>query len=150
MGMVLDWSISNTDVNHDALFLTFNRFVPSAKGIGEMMVDVRIMISAFTFNVPLTFGLMSALAYLFRSKARFIIEVLVALFGIHVIYVFASIGLQLFHASFIGSTSAGQKVAQFFWEFLFAFTDNMLIRFEPFLVAVYLWMRSETTNKKGF
>ena len=33
------------------------------------------------------------------------------------------------------------KWVQFTVQFMWGFTDNLIIRFEPFLIAVYLWLR---------
>ena len=37
----------------------------------------------------------------------------------------------------------------FFWEFLWGFVDNMVVRFEPFLIGAYLFlMRNRVRVKK--
>lgn len=109
--------------------------------IQEMLIDLKVSTSVYSFNVPLTAALVLALLPCIRWRPRALIEILVLVVAVHVLYVFSYCALQVLQQLVTQGIRAGSRSIQFVWEFLWQFTDNMIIRFEPFLVAVYLWLR---------
>lgn len=129
--------------------ITFSKPVMTSKGMGDIVFDFKIPVSNYTFNVPLTFALVFALYLYFKWKKRYLIEASAMLVGTHLLYIYSFCSLHLL--KFIVNSQDGIVYGiippsigvQYFFEFLWAFTDNMIIRFEPFLMAVYLWLRSK-------
>jgi hypothetical protein len=95
-------------------------------GIDDLLLDLKIEVSKYSFNVPLTFALVAGLFPIFKWQKRSLIECTLQLF-----YNLTQVGIK-----------TPSKALQFFLQFMWAFTDNMIIRFEPFLVAIYLWLRN--------
>ena len=115
--------------------------VMRAGNVGEVLMDFRISVSNYSFNVPLSFALTAALFVFFRWHWRYLLEVSLILISVHVLYIYSYCTLNLFkEMARAGLRNPGLPL-QFGLQFLWAFTDNMVIRFEPFLVAAYLWLR---------
>ena len=112
---------------------------------GDILLDVKIAVSKYSFNVPLTFALLAGLFPLFRWRIRSLIEACFILLFIHLLYISFFCSLQLFYHLAQAGVKISSRPVQFFLQFMWAFLDNMIIRFEPFLVAVYLWFR----NREG-
>jgi hypothetical protein len=125
--------------------ITFAYPVLTKHGMGDILLDVKIAVSQYSFNVPLTFALVAGLFPFFRWRARSLIEACIILLFIHLLYISFFCSLQLFYHLAQAGIKTPSKPLQFFLQFMWAFADNMVIRFEPFLVAVYLWFR----NREG-
>lgn len=125
--------------------ITFAYPVVTKKGRGDILLDVKIAVSSYSFNVPLTFALLAGLFPLFRWRIRSLIEACFILLFIHLLCISFFCSLKLFYHLTQAGVKTPSKIVQFFLQFMWAFLDNMIIRFEPFLVAVYLWFR----NRKG-
>ncbi len=117
------------------------RVIFFARGVpGALKAEVGIMASTFTFNAPLTFAVMGGF-WFFARRRRSYLEAAIILLAVHLLYVFASEGQKL-SAVLIGAGFRPSKLPTvIFWEFLWGFVDNLVIRFEPFLVGVYLYFR---------
>jgi len=115
----------------------------SPYGPGELEISPAFPISNYSFNVPLTWALALALFPVIRWRKRALLEIALVLAGVHLLYVFSFSGLQLYYAEVKVGFRPRALLPQLFWETLWAFTDNMVIRFEPFLVAFYLYLRSK-------
>ncbi len=133
----------------DTARVTYARTVMSRGNVGEILMDFKISVSNYSFNVPLSFALVAGLFVFFRWRWRYLMEVSLILVLVHVLYIYSYCTLNLFKEL----TKAGLKdpsaSVQFLLQFLWAFTDNMVIRFEPFLVAAYLWLRNRTAQADG-
>ena len=125
--------------------ITFAYPVVTKQRRGDILLDVKVAVSSYSFNVPLTFALLVGLFPLFRWRIRYLIEACFILLFIHLLYISFFCSLQLFYHLAQAGIKTPSKTVQFCLQFMWAFTDNMIIRFEPFLVAVYLWFR----NRKG-
>ena len=102
------------------------------------LIDIRVKTSTYTFNVPLTFAIISALFPVIRRRARAYSEALMILIGIHLVF-FLSLELQELTETLIRLGVEPKSVAKLVaYQFLYGFTDNMVIRFEPFLIGFYL------------
>jgi len=112
-----------------------------ARGVrGALRADVGIMASSFTFNAPLTFAVMGGF-WFFAPRRRSYAEAAVVLLVVHLLYVFASEGQKLSAVLIRAGFKPSNLLSVLFWEFLWGFVDNLVIRFEPFLVGVYLYFR---------
>lgn len=109
--------------------------------IQEMLIDLKLAASTYSFNVPLTVALVLALLAPLGWDLRALAEALVIVIIVHLLYVSSFCALQIFRQLVTSGIKAPSNTIQFALEFLWNFTDNMIIRFEPFLVAVYLWLR---------
>ncbi len=121
------------------------------RGLADIHIDLTFSISSYSFNMPLTLALVAALYPFTGWRLRNIAEALAILAAIHLLYVYSYCTYQTF---ITGTKYGGIKMGlgnQLFWEFLWSFTDNMVIRFEPFLIAFYLWMRAghKTAFRQG-
>jgi len=114
-------------------------FAPSNRR--EMLIDIPVRTSSYTFNAPLTFSLMSALFPFVRRRRRAYAEAVMILLAVHLLYVF-SLELKTLTEVLIQRGIARESVPQLFIsQFLWSFTDNMVIRFEPFLIGFYMFIR---------
>ncbi len=115
--------------------------VATDRGMADVVIDLSFSISSYTFNVPLTLSLIAALYPVAGWRFRNFIEAIVLLAAIHMLYVYSYCTYQtLLTITNYGGQKTGAGT-QLFWEFLWNFTDNMVVRFEPFLIAFYLWLR---------
>jgi len=126
----------------DVTTITFARSVWTREGLGDMLMDMRIKVSHYSFNVPLTFALVFGLYPLFRWRKRTVLEAAAILILVHLAYLYFLCALRMFHQLYQGGFPPPSRPVQFFFQFMWTFTDTMVIRFEPFLVAVYLWFRN--------
>jgi hypothetical protein len=121
--------------------LIFYYFAVTSQGSGDVLIDVKIAVSNYSFNVPLTFSLIAALFVFFRWRPGALLEAGLILVLIHLSYIYFHCTLQIFYQLAMGQIFVPPKWVQFLLQFMWGFTDNLIIRFEPFLITVYLWMR---------
>ncbi len=117
----------------------------------ELRVNINFDFSTFTFNAPLTFAIMAALYLYIRNRKRAYIEALLILFLIHFIYVFTSEAGRLGYIMARNHLETASEFKLFVWQYLWGFIDSMVIRFEPFLIGFYIYLRfssSSLTAKK--
>ena len=126
----------------EVAYVTFGRTVMTKSGLGDIALRIKISVSHYTFNVPLTFALVAGLFVGFKWRFRTILEACFILIIIHLLYIYFFSSLQLLYELTKAGVRDPSKFVQFFFQFMWTFTDNMIIRFEPFLVAVYLWLRN--------
>ncbi len=123
--------------------VAFSRPVLIRGGMADFQVELDISVSRYSFNVPLTFALIAALFPFYRWRPRTLLEAAGILVFIHLTFIYFLCTLELFklftQARVIRPPPGW---LQYLLQFLWAFTDNLVIRFEPFLVAVYLWLRN--------
>ncbi len=127
--------------------ISFLHYATTRDGSGDVMLKVRISVSNYSFNVPLTFALIAGLLMVFHWRAGSILESCLILMAIHLAYIYFYCTLQIFYQLAMGHVMAPAKWVQFLLQFLWSFTDNLIIRFEPFLIAVYLWLRQTHRRK---
>ena len=113
-------------------------------GVG---IEIPIKTSNYTFNAPLTFAIMAALFTFIRRRVRAYVEAVLILFFIHLLYVFSCEILNLTMAFINKGFEPVNKLLIFVYQFLWQFTDNMVIRFEPFLIGLYLFIRFKAGRK---
>jgi hypothetical protein len=107
----------------------------------DMLVDIPVRISSYTFNMPLTVGIMAALYPFITRRAKAYGQALVMLFGVHLLFVFSLETKELTEVfmsqGLIVTNTLRIAAHQFLWQFV----DNMVIRFEPFLIGFYVFLR---------
>jgi hypothetical protein len=123
--------------------IEFARGIMTRRGSADLVVEVTIPVSNYSFNVPLTLALVSGLYSYFawRRKAPFL-EALSILLAVHLLYIYLFGTLQLYSRLAQAGLPRLSLPLQYSLQFLWAFVENMVIRFEPFLIAVYLWLRN--------
>ncbi len=109
--------------------------------LSRKKVGIKLKTSPYIFNAPLTFGIMAALFIYIKRKKRAYSEALLMLLFVHFIYVMTYEIKLLTDALMRMGIEAVSHRKQFIYQFLWVFTENMLIRFEPFLIGFYLFMR---------
>jgi len=115
-------------------------FSPLRHG-SNILIDIPVKTSSYTFNAPLTFAIMASLYLFIRKKGRAYGEALLILFFVHLLYVFSFEAKELTKVFIEMGLEAVSKPRIFAYQFLWSFTDNMVIRFEPFLIGFYMFIR---------
>ncbi len=121
--------------------------VLTQKGLGELIVELKIDVSHFTYNVPLTIALVAGLFPFFKWRRRYLVEIVFLLICIHLLYIYLYCTLQGFYNLWQSDARGHSDLVQLFLEFMWTFTQNLIIPFEPFLVAVYLWLRGREDSR---
>ena len=142
--LTLDWQVGELiSKGREVVEVDFSTYVPNGRGLGELTMGVVLPLSSFTFNAPLTLAILAALYPLLRYRWRALSEGLLFMVLVHLLYVYSACGLHLTESpARAGVVFHHSASVRLFWEFLYAFVDNMLVRFEPFLVAAFIWMRT--------
>jgi hypothetical protein len=115
-------------------------FAPLTGNTG-MLIDVPVETSTYTFNAPLTLAVMAGLYLFLRRRKRAYAEALAILAGVHLLYVF-SLEIKVLTEILMNRGYETVNMTQIaVYQFLWGFTDNMVIRFEPFLIGFYTFLR---------
>ena len=139
------------DFKHDkeTAQISYLRVIYSQKGLGDLIIDLKIDVSNYSFNIPLTIALVAVLLPMVKWKPQTMVEVFILLLCIHFSYVFFYTSLHLFYYSHPNKISSLPKLCnKYFLEFMWTFIDNMVVRFEPFLIALYLIFRKTKGDQK--
>ncbi len=123
----------------DVIQATFSRPLPGTKS--DALIDIPIKTSSYTFNAPLTFAIMATLFPFITGKGRAYAEALFILFSVHFLYVFSLEANNLTTVFVERGWEVIGKPRLFLYQFLWEFTNNMVIRFEPFLIGFYIFIR---------
>ena len=124
-------------------------FIPQKYGVAILKTTIDVPISNYTFNAPLTFAIMAAF-YSFLRRKWIYLEALLILVAVHFLFVFSLEGEKLSGALETQGYAKGGTASQIFWEFLWGFINNMVVRFEPFLIGAYLFFfRSREPSVKA-
>lgn len=123
-------------------------FIPQKYGVTILKTTIEVPISNYTFNAPLTFAIMAAF-YPFLKRKWIYLEAILILVVVHFLFVFSMEGEKLSTALETQGYEKGGTASQLFWEFLWGFINNMVVRFEPFLIGAYLYFfRNRTSPAK--
>ena len=134
--LVKNVSFEEKTISGDTVEATF---APSDRR--EMLIDIPVRTSSYTFNAPLTFSFMTALFLFIGRRRRAYAEAVLILLAVHLLYVF-SLELKTLTEILIQRGIAKESAPQLVLsQFLWSFTDNMVIRFEPFLIGFYMFTR---------
>lgn len=113
-------------------------FIPQKYGVTLLKTTIDVPISNYTFNAPLTLAIMAAF-FPFLKRKWIYLEALLILVFVHFLFVFSLEGEKLSSALQTQGYEKSGAVSQIFWEFLWGFINNMVVRFEPFLIGAYLY-----------
>jgi hypothetical protein len=113
-------------------------FIPHKYGVTILKTTIDVPISNYTFNAPLTFAIMAAF-FPFLKRKWIYLEAILILIVVHFLFVFSLEGEKLSAALHTQGYTKSGTASQIFWEFLWGFLDNMVVRFEPFLIGAYLY-----------
>ncbi len=122
--------------------INFTKLISTTKGIGRLNIDVSVSVSNYSFNIPLTIALIVSLFPFFKWKIRYIIEAFTILIFVHLLYIYSYCCVHIYHILAKVGVQKLTSTGQIFWESLWTFTDNFIIRFEPFLLTLYIWFRN--------
>ncbi len=125
--------------------ISIRRAVVTVRGIADLTVDQKIVIDNYSFNMPLTAALMASFFWFFRWKWYAFAEGAVLITAGHLLYVYSYLMLNFKTALIRMGAEPASWASPLVWQFLWSFADNLVIRFEPFLVIVVLWL----ANRKG-
>ncbi len=107
----------------------------------NMLIDLPVRTSSYTFNAPLTFAIMATLFPFLRRRRRAYLEALLILLSVHLLYVFSLYAEGLTNILIERRLEKPGLHRVILYQFLWQFTDNMVIRFEPFLIGFYMFIR---------
>ncbi|MCZ6790946.1 MAG: hypothetical protein O7C70_04030, partial [Candidatus Dadabacteria bacterium] len=124
-------------------------FITNKYGLTQVIkTTIDIPISNYTFNAPLTFAIMAAFYPFIKSKWLYL-EALIILVFVHLLFVFSLEGQKVTAVLAAQGFENPGNVTHIFWEFLWGFVNNMVVRFEPFLIGAYLFLlRNKVSVKK--
>jgi hypothetical protein len=126
--------------------IVYTRFCRSMRK-EDLVIDLACKTSSYTFNVPLTLSIMASLCFFITRRRRACAEAALLLVVVHFIYVFSLEAEHLTEIFMGNGIEAISRFKFFLYQFLWGFTDNMLIRCEPFLIGFYMYTRY---NKQDF
>jgi hypothetical protein len=107
----------------------------------DILIDIPVKTSSYTFNAPLTLSFMTALFFFIKRKRRAYTEAVLILLAVHLLYVFSLESKTLTEILIQKGIEKESTPQLFISQFLWSFTDNMVIRFEPFLIGLYMFIR---------
>ena len=124
--------------------------IPAKTGLSQVIeTTIDIPTSNYAFNVPLSLAIMAAFYPFIKSKWIYLEATLILVF-VHILFVFSLEGYRLTQILTIHGYENPSNITIIFWEFLWGFVDNMVVRFEPFLIGAYLFfMRNKVRTKKA-
>ena len=132
-----DLEIDAVDQNDERVQVTFTPY----KINRDILIDIPVKTNTYTFNSPLTLAIMSSLFLFIRKRLRAYGEALLLLLIVHLLFITT---FEMKELTTVLMNMKLQTVSQsriFIYQFLWSFTDNMVIRFEPFLIGFYLFVR---------
>ncbi len=133
------FSIKHFLIQGDDILLVVSRPVITVKGYADLDINLQTKVSNFTFNVPLTLALLCSIRSILRFSWRVFFEAFLLLLIIHFLFMFLFVDTYLI--SFLNKNVF--NIFQVIEEYLWAFVDNLLIRFEPFLISIYVLIREK-------
>ncbi|MDZ7761353.1 MAG: exosortase H-associated membrane protein [Desulfovermiculus sp.] len=139
---VMKADLEEVTQHKDKTQLTIAKPVQDRLRAGDLVLDLQLSVAAYSFNVPLTLALMVGLYPLFQWKKRSLLEAVLILVATHMLFVSSYLLLRQYVAFGQAGLISPSPVLKFSLEFLWTFTDNLIVRFEPFLLAIYLWLRN--------
>jgi hypothetical protein len=124
-------------ISKDAINTSFR----SLTGNQYMFFPVSITTYVYTSNVPMTVAILASLYFFIQRKTRAMTEALLMLFIIHLLYVFSYESLQLTIAFMTKRMEEFNPLKVTVYQFLWGFTEYMFVRFGPFFIGIYIYLR---------
>lgn len=107
----------------------------------DLLIDIPVITSAYTFNMPLTFAIVASLYFFTARRKRAFAEAFLLILAVHLLYVFALEANELTGVLTDRKVEKASLPCMAVYQFIWGFTDNMAIRFEPFLIGLYTFLR---------
>lgn len=114
-------------------------FSPRGRG-SRILIDVPVKTSSYTFNAPLTLAIMTVLYPFIQKRKKAYAQALLLLLAVHVLYVFTLEAKGVADVLIDKGLEKSGSISGLIYQFLWSFTDNMVVRFEPFLIGLYLYL----------
>ena len=130
----------------DIIEVTFSPLRQNIRAFGDILIDIPVKTSSYTFNAPLTLSIMAGLYPFLRKRLRGYLEAILILIVVHLLYVSSLEAMELTGVFISRGIEQAKGLRVMFYEFLWGFTDNMVIRFEPFLIGFYLFIKYRTVS----
>ncbi len=109
--------------------------------LGTKKIGIAVKSSPYIYNAPLTFAILAALYLFIKRKKRAYAEGILMLLFVHIFYI-TTFEVKLLTEIFAAKGfEAENHLKLFIYQFVWLFTENMVIRFEPFLLGFYLFVR---------
>lgn len=134
---VKDLEIEAVDQNAERVQVTFSPY----KINRDILIDIPVRTNTYTFNTPLTLAIMTSLLLFIRKRTRAYTEAISLLLFVHLLFIMTFELKELTNVLVTMKLETFSNIRKFIYEFLWGFTDNMVIRFEPFLIGFYLFVR---------
>jgi hypothetical protein len=134
---IKDLQIDAVDQNDERVQVTFTPYRINR----NILIDIPVRTNTYTFNSPLTLAIMSSLFLFIRRKLRAYGEALLLLLSVHLLFITTFEMKELTTVLMNMKLQTVSEARIFIYQFLWSFTDNMVIRFEPFLIGFYLFVR---------
>lgn len=151
VSLTKDVKVTDFKVHKESATITLSpeRF----KAIEEITIGVKV--SAYTFNVPLTFAIMIAFYPALLRKfnnvekhkkkrtqfLKFYLNAFFILLAIHLSYIYSLESVKMAELMVLRGYESPQSMSFVFTQSLWLIVDNMFIRYEPFIVGMYLYIR---------
>ncbi len=117
----------------------------SMKEISPVIFQAKIN-TIFTFTLPITLAIFVSLLPYLEKRIRATIEVIIILISIHILYIISHELYELTKFLIYREIEQPKKFPFYFYQYLSVFTKAMIIRFEPFLVGLYIYLRFRRKN----
>lgn len=112
----------------------------SLKELSPVIFQAKIN-TIFTFTFPITLSIFISLLPYLEKKIRASIEAITILISIHILYILSHELYELTKFLIYREIEQPRKIPFYFYQYLSVFTKSMIIRFEPFLLGVYIYLR---------
>lgn len=115
-------------------------FIPERYSPERILIEIMVRNYSYTFNVPLTLAIMFAFYPLLKRRLLYIWIILI-LFCLHIFFVFSLECQRLTSVMTDRGFEKGGKIDILLWNSVHGFIGSMAIRFQPFLVGIYMYFR---------
>lgn len=100
-----------------------------------------ILSGVFTFTTPLTIAIFTALLPDIEKRKKALLELIAILLLIHFLQVFSQELYKLTYLFAKKGFESPNKMFYYLLQYFSVFMENMIIRFEPFLLGLYVFFR---------
>lgn len=123
-------------VKKDLFIVSFSSPIKTDLSIFQTILPV-----VFTFTTPLTISIFIALLPNIYKRKKALLELITILLIIHFLHIFSQ---ELYKVTNLFAKNGLEKPNRLFYyfnQYFSVFMENMIIRFEPFLLGLYIYFR---------
>lgn len=128
--------IEVTKKENDFFLINFISLKENSPAIFQAKIN-----TIFTFTLPITLAIFVSLLPYLEKRIRATIETIVILISIHILYILSHELYELTKFLIYREIEKPRKIPFYFYQYLAVFTKNMIIRFEPFILGLYIYFR---------